>query len=255
MGEHGLLTYTSAIAFRALISLVPLVLLGLGLLGALGLEDIWRDTIAPAIQDRIDRPVYRGIDWSVEKILDSGSAGLITFSAVLLLWDLTWAVALVMRALNRIHDVDESRPWTRRVAVAAALGAAVGLCLIGATLVVATVGRVDAGAVGTPLLAVAKWLAAVALVALAVHLLVRYAPVEHPEPRWASLGSVAIVAGWILASLAFRGWVIYVADFKSATGQLTVFLLLTAYVFVSSVIFLLGVELDELLRQEAKDED
>ena len=48
--EHGLLTYASAIAFRALVALVPLTLLGLALLGVFGLEDVWTDTMAPALK-------------------------------------------------------------------------------------------------------------------------------------------------------------------------------------------------------------
>jgi membrane protein len=157
-----------------------------------------------------------------------------------------------MQALNRIHDVEERRPWWRRLLVAVALAAAVAACLIGAALLVVGLGRVDAGAVGTPSLAVAKWVAAFVLLGLAVGLLVRYAPVEHPEARWASAGSIAIIASWIVATLAFRWWVTSVANFKTATGQITVFLLLTAYVLVCSTIFLLGVELDELLREDAK---
>ena len=40
-----------------------------------------------------------------------------------------------------------------------------------------------------------------------------------------------------------------VADLKSATGSLTVFLVLTSYVLVSATIFLVGAELDELARK------
>jgi uncharacterized BrkB/YihY/UPF0761 family membrane protein len=42
-----------------------------------------------------------------------------------------------------------------------------------------------------------------------------------------------------------------VANFKSAIGSLTGLLIITTYVFVSSAIFLVGAELDELLRKEA----
>ncbi len=41
------------------------------------------------------------------------------------------------------------------------------------------------------------------------------------------------------------------ANFKTATGSLAVFLVLTGYVYTSSIIFLVGVELDELLREDA----
>ena len=48
--EHNLLTYASAIAFQALIALVPLTLLGLGLLGATGHKEVWTEHVAPAIE-------------------------------------------------------------------------------------------------------------------------------------------------------------------------------------------------------------
>jgi uncharacterized BrkB/YihY/UPF0761 family membrane protein len=37
-----------------------------------------------------------------------------------------------------------------------------------------------------------------------------------------------------------------------AVGSLTVFLVLTAYIFTSAAIFLIGVELDELLRRNVR---
>jgi uncharacterized BrkB/YihY/UPF0761 family membrane protein len=43
-----------------------------------------------------------------------------------------------------------------------------------------------------------------------------------------------------------------VASFKTAIGSLTVFLVLTAYVFTSAAIFLVGVQLDELLRKDVR---
>jgi membrane protein len=90
------------------------------------------------------------------------------------------------------------------------------------------------------------------LLGVALGLLVRYAPAEHPEPRWASAGSFAVVDIWILAPIGFKWWVSSVANFETAVGTLTVFLVLTAYVFTSSAIFLLGVQLDELLRKGSR---
>jgi hypothetical protein len=44
-----------------------------------------------------------------------------------------------------------------------------------------------------------------------------------------------------------------VANFKTAAGSLTVFLVLTGYIYTSSITFLEGVELDELLREDARE--
>ncbi|MFL5946338.1 MAG: YihY/virulence factor BrkB family protein [Gaiellaceae bacterium] len=248
--EHELPIYASAIAFRALIAVVPLVLLGLGLLGALGLQSTWHDTIAPAIEPRVLPEVYDGINATANKILSSGTAGVITFALLLVIWDLSIGVAAIMRALNLIHDVKEDRPWLRRVAVAVGLAVAVCLCVLAAMLLLVAGPR--AGGALEVVLGVLRWLLAPLLLALAVGLLVRFAPAEKPEARWASAGSLLVIVVWIVATILFRLWVTYVADFKSATGALTGLLLVTLYVFVTAAIFLVGAELDELLRKETR---
>lgn len=247
--EHELFVYASAIGFRTLVALVPLTLLGLALLGALGLPDVWHDTLSPAIEGKVTAPVYGGIDYSVEKILDSGTAGLIGFAVALLVWDLVWAVFAVMSALNRIHDVEESRSRRQRIVTAVGLAVAVGICLVGAALVVLALPEAGEGA----LIGLGRWPVAVTLLGLAVGLLVRYAPAESPEARWASAGSVLVIATWIVASLGFRWYVGSLANFQTAVGSLTVFLVLTAYVLTSSAVFLVGAQLDELLRVDAEE--
>lgn len=249
--DHDLLTYTSAIAFRGLIALVPLTLLGLGLLGALGAQDVWAESIAPAIEGKVTTPVYVAVDYSVDRILSSGTAGLIAFAAALLLWDLVWAVGAIMSALNSIHEVEEHRSVRRRLLVRVWLAAAVGTCLILSGLVIAVAPKLADGALDVPL-GIGRWIVGVTLLGLAVGLLFRYAPAQRPQAKWASAGSVLVIASWIVASLLFRLYVESVANFTSATGSLTVFLVLTAYVLTSAMIFVVGAELDELLRRDAE---
>ena len=84
--KHELLTYASALAFQVLKSLIPLSLLGIALLGAVGRRDVWTKHIAPALKSRLDPPIYHAIDYAVEKIFASNSTGLILFSAALTVW-------------------------------------------------------------------------------------------------------------------------------------------------------------------------
>jgi membrane protein len=248
--KHHLPTYTSAIAFRSLVALVPLTLLGLALLHAFGLEDVWTSSVAPAIKGHVTQPVYTAINFSVNKIFSSSAAGLIVFAAALLVWDMTWAMTITIEALNELHDIDEPRSRWRRTVVAVALAVATILCVVSAVLAV-VLGPRPGGALHV-LFGIGRWPVAIVLLGLAVALIVRYGPAEHPQPRWASAGSVLIVCSWIIASVAFRWWVSDVANFKTAIGSLTVFLVLTAYVFTSAAIFLIGVELDELLRPRSR---
>jgi len=59
------------------------------------------------------------------------------------------------------------------------------------------------------------------------------------------------VAAWIVQSLLFAWYVGSFADFTSASGALTVFLVLAAFLYTASIIFLVGIEIDELLRKDA----
>jgi membrane protein len=243
--EHNLLTYAAAIAFQGLVALVPLMLLGLGLLGATGHQEVWTRHIAPVIRGRVLPGVYRGIDETVTRILHHGTGGLIALSVVLSIWYLTAAMRAVIEALNRIHDVDDDRPWWHRLGIAAGLGTAAGAALYASALLV----------IGGPrgiVLGLVRWVGAVVLLGLVVALLVRFAPAQRPRARWASLGAVVVVGSWVVASVLFRLYVTYLADFKSPVGSLTSLLVLTTYLFVSAIVFLVGVQLDELLRKRRR---
>ena len=249
--EHELLIFASAISFRALVALVPLTLLSLAVLGAVGLSSAWTKSIAPRIEGRVTKPVYEGVDSSVLKILHGDKGTLIAFASVLLAWHMTAAIGTVMQALNRMHDVEDKRPWHRKLLVAVALATATTLCVLTALLFVSAAPKVGGGAVHF-VLGVGRWLVGAILLGLAIALLVRYAPGEHPRPRWASGGSIGIIVAWLVMTLLFKLWIQYVSNFKTATGQLTAFLILGAYIYLSVIVFLAGVQVDELLRKEQK---
>jgi uncharacterized BrkB/YihY/UPF0761 family membrane protein len=112
--RHGLLSYASGIAFQVLKSLVPLSLLGIALLGAIGREDIWTKHMAPVIQSRFDPPIYHAIDYGVTKIFDHDSAGILVFAALLTVWYVSGGIRAIMGGINRIYEADERRPRTAR---------------------------------------------------------------------------------------------------------------------------------------------
>jgi membrane protein len=241
--SHNLATHAAAIAFRLLVALVPLTLLGIALLGAFDFRDVWGDEVAPELERRLQLQVFAGLDYVINDILQNPSNGLILFATALLLWHTARGVRSVTRALNTIHEVEDTRSWQRLSLVTLGLSVAVGICLITAVFVTIVGGRMGWIA------ATVRWPVAVLLLGVAVALLVRYAPAEHPDPKWASVGSAVIVAGWLLLSVGYGIWVRDVASYQSATGSLFAFLVLTAYVLGLSGVFLIGVELDETLRQ------
>ena len=84
---------------------------------------------------------------------------------------------------------------------------------------------------------VGRWILAIALLAVALGLLVRFGPAKHRSKKWISAGTLLVIVSWIAATLIFELFVMDVANFKTATGELAVFLVLIGYVYTSSIIF------------------
>lgn len=249
--KHQLLDRASAVAFAVLKALVPLTLLGIALLGALGQERAWRNTLAPGIKPHVQPATFHAIDVAVQKIFSTEGTGLIVFASVLAAWYISGSVRGVMTGMNLIYETKETRPWKVRYAISIGLGAAIAVCVIGALLVVLASPALARHGALQVVVDVGRWLVGLVLLSLAVGLLVRFAPAEPRRNRWASLGSLMVILAWVAASMIFKLFVTDVANFKTATGSLTVFLVLTGYIYTSSIIFLVGVELDELFRQDA----
>jgi membrane protein len=251
--EHELLTYASAIAFQVLKSLIPLTLLGIALLGAVGRRDIWTKHVAPALKSRLDQPVFHAIDFGVEKIFASNSAGLILFSAVLTVWFVSSAVRAIMGAINRIYGAKDERPLWVRWPLSFGLAFCIVAGIVGAALLVEAVPK-QSGSLEILLVAV-RWLGALAALVAVTGVLVRLAPARRRPKRWASAGAVLVIGTWIVTSVAFHWYVSTFANFKSAIGQLTVFIVLMAYAYASSIVLLVGIEIDELLREDASSKE
>lgn len=249
LARHELLTYASSIAFQVLKSLIPLTLLGIALLGAVGRRDVWTKHVGPALAKRFDPPVFHAMDFAVKKIFAHNSGPVIAFAAVLTIWYVSAGVRAIIDGMNRIYETDDKRPLWVRWAVSTGLAVCVVGGLVGAGLLIEAVPK----SVGpwNVLAEVGRWLGAIIALTVAAGLLVRLGPAERRPKKWASAGAILVVVTWIVTSIVFKWYVSSIANFKTAVGQLTVFIVLMVYVYASSIVFLVGVQLDELLREDA----
>jgi uncharacterized BrkB/YihY/UPF0761 family membrane protein len=60
------------------------------------------------------------------------------------------------------------------------------------------------------------------------------------------------VVGWIGETLIFAEYVRTVANFRTAVGSLEVFIFLATYFYIASIVLLVAMELDELIRADTQ---
>ena len=237
--ENDILTYASAIALQLLIALIPLFALSLVLLGRAQAGDLWYDRMQPLLAQRVTPEAYLAVSDAVDRVLHQTSFVWVAFAVVLTIWEVSGAVRALTGALNRVYGARETRSIYRRFAISFLL--AVGVIF----LVLSAFGLVAFG--GWLLLPVAF-----VLLWATIAMLLRWAPAKHVEFRWISVGSLLVILSWLGASLAYGFYIRNIADFTSAFGFVAAGLLLTGYLYVSSIVFLVGVQIDEIVREDAK---
>src|ERR671928_1972538 len=90
--ENDLLTYASAISFQVFFALIPLALLGLGLLGVFGLTDVWTSDVAPKLKANASPAAFTVVDQTVRQVLEQKQLFWATLGAAIAVWEVSGAM-------------------------------------------------------------------------------------------------------------------------------------------------------------------
>ncbi|HEY8678368.1 MAG TPA: YihY/virulence factor BrkB family protein [Candidatus Dormibacteraeota bacterium] len=249
MDKHGVLTDATAIAFRVLFAFAFLSLTGLAFAGVAHLETIWRHQLGPGVSRVVSPNFYHELDHSVDQVLTTRRWWWLTVGLALTLWQVSSGVRALMGALDSIYEVKDRRPFWERMGLSVVL--AVVVCLAIAVIVV--IALVLSG--GPAVLTVVRVIAIAAVLLGLIALLLRYTTPMRIGFRFVTLGSATAVAIWLLTSWVF-GW--YLANFayrayQQAFGILSLLIVVMTYLYIASVAFLVGAELDALAVANARD--
>jgi membrane protein len=240
--DHDILTFASAIAYKVLFATIPLVLFGLGVAGGLGFDERWSQTWAPKVKDAVSPPVFQVIDDAARRALSGEQTFWMTAGLVLAVWTISGAARAIMDAFDRIYAVRRERAFLERMGVSLALGLGVAVLLLAAT------GSVTLA----PVPAWIRWPVAAVLLVAVVALLVTFAPSERQPLHWITAGTALAVAAWLGTSVALGWYATSVADYGSVYGALATVVILLVYLYFAAAAFLTGVEVDDLLRDQAR---
>jgi len=98
------------------------------------------------------------------------------------------------------------------------------------------------------LLFVVRWSIAGVLLLLGVALVLRFAPEPEQPAKWVTRGTLLIVSGWVVMSIGFGVYLRDIASYGSIFGSLATVVVLGAYLYLSAIVFLGGVQVDALAR-------
>ena len=251
--RNGLANLASAMAFQAVLALVPFLLFLLAVLGFFDLEDAWRKDVAPDIRSHVSDTAFQLIDDTVKRVLSQKQLWWLTFGLGATLWELSAAMRVTMTALDRVYGYRSRRSLLELLPSSLALGAVMGLCAVIAIAVVRfgplLTGDVDG--VLAVLSFLVRWLLAAAALGVGVGLTVRYGSGTRQPVPWVSFGTGLVLLAWVLTSIGFGLYATYVASYTSVFGHLASVFVLLLYLWLSANAFLVGIQLDACVRKKA----
>ena len=244
----------AALTYYAVLSLFPALLAMISLLGVFGQGESTTDALLELVErigqgDAVDQ--LRG---PITQMTETNAAGFaLVFGVLGALWSASGYVGAFGRAMNKVYEVDEGRPfWKLRplnlaitvVSVLLAAMVLLGLVLTGpfADELGETLGLGDTT---VTVWNIVKWPIMLLVVVFLVAVLYYASPnIKQPKFRWVSVGAGLAIVVWILASLAFG---IYVANFGSYNktyGSLAGVIILLLWLWLTNMALLFGAEVD-----------
>lgn len=191
--------------------------------------------------------------------IDAGQNGITLGLVISLLVTVVAAsagVRALMTGLDIIHRRTETRGFlTLRVLAAGLTLGAIVLAVVMIALVAAfpvALGHLGLGSTGQTVAQILRWVALVAVAALALAVFYRYGPAGGGgSRRLFTVGILVALLVWTVGSVAFSLYVANFSHYNKAYGALAAVIVLLLWLYLSAYAVLLGAEVDAVLNERA----
>jgi membrane protein len=258
--------FAAGLSYRFLLALFPFFLFVTALGGVISR---FLEVENPSLEilnrfgDALPSDARSVLDTQLTSVLDNQQPGLLSIGLVGALWAASGGMGATMKAMNRVYDVEESRPFWKRTLLAVGLTLLTGaffitafvLAVAGSAIATAVADEVGLGNAVRAAMFVARYVFVIGLLMAAIAFLYWAAPNAKLPFRWISPGAVMFTIVWIIATLLFGWYVSNFGSYNATYGALGGVVILMIWFYLTAYIMLAGAELNALLAQKEAPEE
>ncbi len=242
-----------------MLAIFPAALALTALLGLVGQAERSVQTVVDVLEPLVSEQTLGTVRPVLEDLAGSETAGwALVVGLVLALWSASSYIGAFGRAMNRIYEIGEGRPWWKLrpimlliTLIAVVLVAVVLLMLIVSGPLAKSIGDVvGLGDESVQVWGIVKWPIILLVVIVVVALLYYTTPnVQQPKFRWISVGATVAIVIWIVASVGFAFYVANFSSYNKTYGSLAGVVVTLIFLWLTNVALLLGAEIDSELER------
>jgi membrane protein len=249
--EDDILALASQLAYSLLLSFFPFLIF---LLTIAGYSTVESSDVLISLKNVLPYNAYSLIDRTVIEVFDSRKGNLLSFSFITTVWIASTGFHAVIRSLNKAYDEDECRPFWKiqLISILSVLGLTF---LIIFSLFILVLGNVlkykfsvwfgvsDSFYFLWDFL---RYLLTLIIMVFIFALLYKITPCKRLTLWDAIPGAIFTTIGWIIVSIGFAFYVDNFANYSRLYGSIGAVIALLVWLFLTSVIILIGGEINSL---------
>ncbi|WP_246583095.1 YihY/virulence factor BrkB family protein [Clostridium simiarum] len=251
--EDEIFALASQLAYSLVLSFFPFLIFLLTIIGFLSLDSA---QVLIALEAFLPNNVYELISSIVLDIVESQNGSLLSFSLILSIWSASTGFGAVIKGLNKAYDEQENRGFIRVKLISILFTVSI-VAIIIVNLILLVFGNVIGGLllkyeyVSRDVIiwvwGFLKYVIIIFTTNFLFAVLYRYTPARRLTWKEVIPGAVFTTVNWIIVSLGFSYYVNNFNNFSRFYGSIGAVIVLMIWVFLSSIIILLGGEINALI--------
>jgi membrane protein len=254
--HDGIPDLAATVTYYGILSLFPFLLM-LVAIASFVITPEQAESIVDRLGEVAPGPATQILGERIREIGGRQHATLLGVGALFAVWSASGGVMALVTALNRCYDVKEQRPWwkVRSTAIGMTIVAG-GLALVAAIVAIAAGPLAGPlGLIGGPIGTAISWLRlpiAGLIVMFLWALLYHVLPDVDRKFKFLTPGSIAGVLLWVAASWGFSRYVSSFGSYSKTYGTLGGVIVLLLWMWISTLVLLLGAEVDALIERRSR---
>jgi len=244
----------SQLAYYLMLSFFPFMLF---LMTLVGFSKISSVQILEGLSVLLPKSILELTRSTIKEIFDNQYTGLLGISILLMMWTAASAFKAVIKSINKAYNFKESRSFIK-ISIISMLGILALALIIILTLAMLVFGNVISEYIKNVqpfykiiliLWNIFRYAFIFIIMILIFSTIYRFAPAKKLTLKKVIPGAIFSTIGWVLISFAFSFYIDNFSNYSRFYGSLGAVFILMTWLFLISMIFILGVEINFVIEE------